>query len=114
MSAVSSLAATALRIVALVLIGYTAYTIRLNAIHEYGAVIHEFDPWFNYRATVYLEANGADKFFHWFDYESWWGLERAPPRSSLPPCSMAFLPASLPLFVVEPPNPNSQQRNQVP
>ena len=28
-----------------------AYTIRLYAIEEYGLVIHEFDPWFNYRAT---------------------------------------------------------------
>jgi len=28
-----------------------AYNIRLFAIEEYGPVIHEFDPWFNYRAT---------------------------------------------------------------
>ena len=28
-----------------------AYKIRLHAIEEYGAVIHEFDPYFNYRAT---------------------------------------------------------------
>jgi dolichyl-diphosphooligosaccharide--protein glycosyltransferase len=28
-----------------------AYHIRLYAIEEYGRVIHEFDPYFNYRAT---------------------------------------------------------------
>ena len=28
-----------------------AYTIRLRAIIDYGPVIHEFDPYFNYRAT---------------------------------------------------------------
>ena len=28
-----------------------AYKIRLHAIEEYGRVIHEFDPYFNYRAT---------------------------------------------------------------
>ena len=28
-----------------------AYTIRLRAIQDYGPVIHEFDPYFNYRAT---------------------------------------------------------------
>jgi len=28
-----------------------AYTIRLRAILDYGPVIHEFDPYFNYRAT---------------------------------------------------------------
>ena len=28
-----------------------AYTIRLTSINEYGRVIHEFDPYFNFRAT---------------------------------------------------------------
>ena len=28
-----------------------AYNIRLYAIKEYGPIIHEFDPYFNYRAT---------------------------------------------------------------
>ena len=27
-----------------------------------GRVIHEFDPWFNYRATEFMAANGWDKF----------------------------------------------------
>ena len=27
-----------------------------------GRVIHEFDPWFNYRATEYMVANGWEKF----------------------------------------------------
>jgi len=29
----------------------TAYQIRLQAIEEFGPVIHEFDPYFNFRAT---------------------------------------------------------------
>jgi asparagine N-glycosylation enzyme membrane subunit Stt3 len=29
----------------------TAYNIRLIPIKEFGPVIHEFDPYFNYRAT---------------------------------------------------------------
>mmetsp|Transcript_17659 Transcript_17659/g.25169 ORF Transcript_17659/g.25169 Transcript_17659/m.25169 type:complete len:955 (-) Transcript_17659:1129-3993(-) len=53
-----------------------AYRIRLNAIIEYGAVIHEFDPWFNFRATQYLYDNGWRKFFHWFDYKVWYPLGR--------------------------------------
>ncbi|PWV12340.1 putative oligosaccharyl transferase subunit [Trypanosoma cruzi] len=28
-----------------------AYTLRLIPIHIYGKVIHEFDPWFNFRAS---------------------------------------------------------------
>ena len=35
-----------------------AYNIRMYAIHTYGYVIHEFDPWFNYRATEYLADRG--------------------------------------------------------
>ena len=30
---------------------FTSYRIRLMAINEFGTVIHEFDPYFNYRAT---------------------------------------------------------------
>ncbi|CAD7975777.1 unnamed protein product [Amoebophrya sp. A25] len=32
-----------------------AYDVRLFAIRKYGYVIHEFDPWFNYRATEHFE-----------------------------------------------------------
>ena len=55
---------------------YTAYTIRLFAINTYGLVIHEFDPWFNFRATQYLSDNGVKAFFQWFDYMSWYPLGR--------------------------------------
>merc|ERR1719331_3504102 len=57
-------------------IGREAYKIRLYAIENYGRVIHEFDPWFNFRATQYLSDNGLDKFFTWFDYMSWYPLGR--------------------------------------
>jgi dolichyl-diphosphooligosaccharide---protein glycosyltransferase len=36
---------------AMSLIVYNAYRIRMSAIDEFGPVIHEFDPYFNYRAT---------------------------------------------------------------
>ncbi|KAH3763341.1 Dolichyl-diphosphooligosaccharide--protein glycosyltransferase subunit stt3 [Pelomyxa schiedti] len=53
-----------------------AYRIRLYAIITYGRIIHEFDPWFNMRATQYLADHGAHAFFHWYDYESWYPLGR--------------------------------------
>jgi dolichyl-diphosphooligosaccharide--protein glycosyltransferase len=53
-----------------------AYQIRLFAIMIYGRLIHEFDPWFNMRATQYLADNGAEKFFTWYDHESWYPLGR--------------------------------------
>jgi hypothetical protein len=35
----------------LFVVAKAAYQIRLGAINEFGPVIHEFDPYFNYRAT---------------------------------------------------------------
>ena len=55
---------------------FCAYRIRLHAVHNYGRVIHEFDPWFNYRATEYLLENGVQKFFSWYDDKSWYPLGR--------------------------------------
>mmetsp|Transcript_14027 Transcript_14027/g.19703 ORF Transcript_14027/g.19703 Transcript_14027/m.19703 type:complete len:1048 (-) Transcript_14027:136-3279(-) len=53
-----------------------AFEIRLHAIKEYGRVIHEFDPYFNYRATEYLYEHGWTKFATWFDYMVWYPLGR--------------------------------------
>ena len=91
-----------------------AYTIRLNAIEQYGhselyvffivvlsallsfvrtnlappltlsltltfslsAVIHEFDPYFNFRAAQYLYDNGWHDFVNWFDHKVWYPLGR--------------------------------------
>jgi dolichyl-diphosphooligosaccharide---protein glycosyltransferase len=53
-----------------------AYKIRLISIVQFGTVIHEFDPYFNFRATEYLYEHGMKKFFTWFDYLSWYPLGR--------------------------------------
>ena len=53
-----------------------AYDIRLYAIKEFGRIIHEFDPYFNYRATVYLYDHGWKAFSRWFDYMVWYPLGR--------------------------------------
>ena len=53
-----------------------AYQIRLYALQEYGRVIHEFDPYFNYRATEYLYEHGWKAFKEWFDYQVWYPLGR--------------------------------------
>lgn len=58
------------------LIVKVAYRIRMGAIDEFGPVIHEFDPYFNYRATEYLYEHGAKRFFEWFDYMVWYPLGR--------------------------------------
>eukprot|EP00439_Symbiodinium_sp_Y106_P086849 s519_g36.t1 len=55
---------------------YAAYDIRLHAIRTFGHIIHEFDPWFNYRAAEYLAQHGLSKFFKWYDYMSWYPIGR--------------------------------------
>lgn len=58
------------------LFSWYAFDIRMGAIREYGPVIHEFDPYFNWRATQYLYENGWRKFVTWFDYKVWYPLGR--------------------------------------
>ena len=43
---------------------------------KYESVIHEFDPYFNYRSTIYLIEKGFYEFWNWFDHESWYPLGR--------------------------------------
>jgi dolichyl-diphosphooligosaccharide--protein glycosyltransferase len=43
---------------------------------RYESVIHEFDPWFNYRSTIKLVSEGFYEFWNWFDSDSWHPLGR--------------------------------------
>ncbi|KAG5466696.1 hypothetical protein LSCM1_00867 [Leishmania martiniquensis] len=53
-----------------------AFRIRTLSVQLYGYIIHEFDPWFNYRAAEYMSTHGWSAFFSWFDYMSWYPLGR--------------------------------------
>ncbi|CAG9464123.1 unnamed protein product [Pedinophyceae sp. YPF-701] len=61
---------------ALVLIGLLAAAIRLFSVVKYESVIHEFDPYFNYRAATFLSKNGLYEFWNWFDEFTWYPLGR--------------------------------------
>eukprot|EP01050_Picozoa_sp_SAG11_P034000 SAG11_NODE_11819_length_736_cov_1.974882_1_plen_53_part_10 len=50
--------ADVLEMLILMLICTMAFTIRLFAVVRYESVIHEFDPYFNYRTTDYLVREG--------------------------------------------------------
>ena len=39
-------------------------------------VIHEFDPYFNFRTTKYLSSEGFYDFLNWFDDRAWYPLGR--------------------------------------
>lgn len=49
---------------------------RLFAIIRYESIIHEFDPWFNYRATVKMVNLDFYDFLNWFDETAWFPLGR--------------------------------------
>ena len=53
-----------------------AVRIRLFAVITYGRIIHEFDPWFNYRATEYMVTHGYAEFEAWYDDKVWYPLGR--------------------------------------
>lgn len=52
------------------------FSIRLFSVIRFESVIHEFDPWFNYRATKQLVENSFSSFYNWFDDTAWYPLGR--------------------------------------
>ncbi|KHN16965.1 Dolichyl-diphosphooligosaccharide--protein glycosyltransferase subunit STT3 [Glycine soja] len=60
----------------LLMIGVLAFSIRLFSVIKYESVIHEFDPYFNYRVTQFLTKNGIYDFWNWFDDRTWYPLGR--------------------------------------
>jgi dolichyl-diphosphooligosaccharide--protein glycosyltransferase len=67
---------TVLKYGILLLICLLAFSIRLFAVVRYESVIHEFDPYFNFRTTKYLAHEGFLEFLNWFDDRGWYPLGR--------------------------------------
>jgi dolichyl-diphosphooligosaccharide---protein glycosyltransferase len=67
---------TVLKYAILGLICLLAFSIRLFAVVRYESVIHEFDPYFNFRTTKYLAHEGFLEFLNWFDDRGWYPLGR--------------------------------------
>ena len=56
-----------LRVIILCVIAAAAVSSRLFSVIRFESIIHEFDPWFNFRATKYLVKHGFYSFWDWFD-----------------------------------------------
>ncbi|KAL3494122.1 Oligosaccharyl transferase STT3 subunit-domain-containing protein [Aspergillus germanicus] len=65
-----------LKVIILVTIAAAAVSSRLFSVIRFESIIHEFDPWFNFRATKYLVQNGFYDFWDWFDDRTWHPLGR--------------------------------------
>ncbi|XP_058126838.1 dolichyl-diphosphooligosaccharide--protein glycosyltransferase subunit STT3A [Anopheles ziemanni] len=53
-----------------------SFSTRLFSVLRFESVIHEFDPYFNYRTTKYLAEQGFYNFHNWFDDRAWYPLGR--------------------------------------
>ncbi|KAL0281461.1 UNVERIFIED_CONTAM: hypothetical protein PYX00_002444 [Menopon gallinae] len=53
-----------------------SFATRLFSVLRFESVIHEFDPYFNYRTTKFLTEEGFYKFHNWFDDRAWYPLGR--------------------------------------
>ncbi|KAF2859120.1 glycosyltransferase family 66 protein [Piedraia hortae CBS 480.64] len=65
-----------LRLIILLTIAAAAVVSRLFSVIRFESIIHEFDPWFNFRATKYLVTHGFSNFWDWFDDRTWHPLGR--------------------------------------
>jgi|TARA_B100001750_G_scaffold163978_1_gene132657 dolichyl-diphosphooligosaccharide--protein glycosyltransferase len=60
----------------LLIIGILALSVTTSALiraqpADFGFVLHEFDPYFNFRATQYIVDNGFEAYLEWHDDMSW-------------------------------------------
>jgi len=67
---------TLLKMAVLSLAMLLSFSCRLFSVLRFESVIHEFDPYFNYRTTKFLAEEGFYNFHNWFDDRAWYPLGR--------------------------------------
>lgn len=67
---------TLLKLLILSIACILSFSTRLFSVLRFESVIHEFDPYFNYRTTQYLASEGFYEFHNWFDDRAWYPLGR--------------------------------------
>jgi len=67
---------TLLKLMILTMAAILSFSTRLFSVLRFESVIHEFDPYFNYRTTRFLAEEGFYQFHNWFDDRAWYPLGR--------------------------------------
>lgn len=67
---------TLLKLSVLTMAAILSFSTRLFSVLRFESVIHEFDPYFNYRTTRFLAEEGFYNFHNWFDDRAWYPLGR--------------------------------------
>lgn len=65
-----------LQVIIFISIAGASISSRLFSVIRFESIIHEFDPWFNFRATKYLVTHSYYEFLNWFDDRTWYPLGR--------------------------------------
>ncbi|XP_067640974.1 dolichyl-diphosphooligosaccharide--protein glycosyltransferase subunit STT3A [Eurosta solidaginis] len=65
-----------IKLAVLIIAAVLSFATRLFSVLRFESVIHEFDPYFNYRTTRFLAEQGFYKFHNWFDDRAWYPLGR--------------------------------------
>ena len=63
-------------IISVLILSFSISFLLRSAPIEYGWELHEFDPFFNYRAAEFLVNNGLEKYLEWNDSLSWYPAGR--------------------------------------
>lgn len=66
----------ALKLIILSIAVILSFSTRLFSVLRFESVIHEFDPYFNFRTTKFLTEEGFYQFHNWFDDQVWYPLGR--------------------------------------
>ena len=66
----------ALTTLTLLIIFVMSFCVRIFSVIKYESIIHEFDPWFNYRSTKVAVEEGLYNFLNKFDERAWYPLGR--------------------------------------
>lgn len=67
---------TLLKLLILSIAAILSFSTRLFSVLRFESVIHEFDPYFNFRTTRFLTEEGFYEFHNWFDDRAWYPLGR--------------------------------------
>ncbi|CRH00034.1 oligosaccharyl transferase STT3 subunit, putative [Plasmodium relictum] len=68
----------------ILLIGILSFLIRLFSVIRNEPIIHEYDPYFNYKLTNILNEKGFYEFWNYFDEKSWFPLGRITGQTLFP------------------------------
>ena len=61
-----------LLIIGVLILSFSTSLMLRSQVLDYGYELHEFDPFFNFRATEFLVNNGLVEYYDWHDVKSWY------------------------------------------